>query len=159
MAENTRKNVLELKIPPLLVVLATAGLMWIVARITPRFAFDLPTRNVFAIGFVLAGFVISALGFFSFKRAGTTVNPMKPNSSSALVDTGIYKRTRNPMYLGFLLVLIAWAIFLSNWLSFLCLPLFIFYMNRFQIEPEERALAALFGKEFADYQTKVRRWI
>lgn len=159
MADSIRKNVLELKVPPLLVVLATAGLMWLVARIAPGFAFEFSARDIFLIGFILAGIAISALGFFSFKRAGTTVNPMKPDSSSTLVDTGIYKLTRNPMYLGFLLVLIAWAIFLANWLSFLLLPLFILYMNRFQIEPEERALASIFGKEFADYQMKVRRWI
>ena len=159
MAESTRKNVLELKIPPLIVVLATAGLMWLVSRIAPRFVFKFPAREIIAMCFALAGIVSSTLGFFSFKRAGTTVNPMKPDSSSALVNTGIYKLTRNPMYLGFLLTLFAWAIFLSNGLSFLCLPLFIFYMNRFQIEPEERALAAIFRQEFADYKTKVRRWI
>lgn len=63
------------------------------------------------------------------------------------------------MYLGFLVVLIGWAIFLSNFVAFLLLPAFIFYMNRFQIEPEEKALFALFGKSFVDYKTKVRRWL
>jgi len=84
---------------------------------------------------------------------------MKPQSSSVLVVSGVYKLTRNPMYLGFLLVLLGWAVFLSNVLAFLLLQAFIAYMNRFQIEPEERALASLFGQDFADYKSRVRRWL
>jgi protein-S-isoprenylcysteine O-methyltransferase Ste14 len=84
---------------------------------------------------------------------------MKPQSSSSLVISGIYALTRNPMYLGFLLVLLGWAIFLSNALAFLFLPAVIFYLNRFQIEPEETVLASLFGQEFVAYRSRVRRWI
>jgi protein-S-isoprenylcysteine O-methyltransferase Ste14 len=107
----------------------------------------------------LAGAVTSALGVFSFRRAGTTVNPMKPETSSSLVTSGIYKLTRNPMYLGFLLILLGWAVFLSSILAFLFLPAFIVYMNHFQIEPEERALATLFGQAFAAYKARARRWL
>lgn len=159
MSHEFGKTFLELKIPPLVIVLVTAGLMWLVARKTPGFAFLFSVREVFAIGFAMIGIVTSTLGFAAFRRAGTTLNPMTPNSSSALVMEGVYKRTRNPMYLGFLLILLAWGIFLLNWLTFLLLPLFIAYMNRFQIQPEERALASLFGPEFVAYQAKVRRWI
>ena len=84
---------------------------------------------------------------------------MKPELSSSLVQSGIYTLTRNPMYLGFFLVLVAWAVYLSNALAFLILPVFIAYMNRFQIEPEERALKTLFGDAFTEYATRVRRWI
>jgi protein-S-isoprenylcysteine O-methyltransferase Ste14 len=84
---------------------------------------------------------------------------MKPESSSSLVVSGIYRWSRNPMYLGFLLGLLGWAIFLSNVLAFLFLPVFILYMNRFQIEPEEKALAVLFGKQFAAYKSRVRQWL
>jgi protein-S-isoprenylcysteine O-methyltransferase Ste14 len=63
------------------------------------------------------------------------------------------------MYLGFFLILIGWAIFLSHALSVLLLPAFVWYMNRFQIEPEERALASLFGEAFEAYRTRVRRWL
>jgi len=73
--------------------------------------------------------------------------------------SGVYRLTRNPMYLGFLLVLLGWAIFLSNALAFLLLPAFIFYMNRFQIEPEEKALTSLFGQQFVAYTSRVRRWL
>jgi protein-S-isoprenylcysteine O-methyltransferase Ste14 len=75
------------------------------------------------------------------------------------VRSGVYSFTRNPMYLGFLLVLVGWATFLSNALAFLILPAFILYMNRFQIEPEERALASLFAEEFVAYKSRVRRWL
>jgi protein-S-isoprenylcysteine O-methyltransferase Ste14 len=152
-------HVLELKVPPLAVVLFTAGLMWLVSWAVPAFQFVFPARNFFAVSFAAAGAVTIALGVASFRRAGTTFNPMKPESSFSLVHSGVYKLTRNPMYLGFLLVLVGWAIFLSNALAFLLLPVFIFYMNRFQIEPEERALTSRFGKEFVAYKSRVRRWL
>jgi len=84
---------------------------------------------------------------------------MTPQSASALVVSGIYRFTRNPMYVGFLFVLLGWAVWLSNGLSFLFLPAFVLYMNRFQIQPEERALHARFGQEFVAYTSRVRRWL
>jgi protein-S-isoprenylcysteine O-methyltransferase Ste14 len=97
-------------------------------------------------------------GVLTFRRAKTTVNPTTPAAASALVRTGVFRFTRNPMYLGLLLCLVAWAIFLSSVLALLSAPLFVVYMNRFQIAPEERALAALFGDSFAAYKRDVRRW-
>ena len=107
----------------------------------------------------VSGGFIALLGVVAFSRAGTTVNPMKPGSSSSLVVTGIYSVTRNPMYLGVLLVLLAWAINLASALTVLFLPGFVWYMGRYQIEPEERALASLFGSAFTAYAARVRRWI
>ena len=152
-------HMLELKVPPVVVVLLTGALMWLVAWAVPAFAFLFPPRYPVAASLVLAGALTSLLGVVSFRRAGTTVNPMTPESSSSLVVSGIYKLTRNPMYLGFLLALLGWTIFLSNVPALLCLPAFILYMNRFQIAPEERALAALFGQAFAAYKEKTRRWL
>ena len=83
---------------------------------------------------------------------------LKPETASALVVAGIYRHTRNPMYVGFGLVLVGWGIFLGNALAFIFLPAFVLHMNRFQIRPEERALAKIFGPEFAAYQSRVRRW-
>ena len=150
---------LELKVPPVALVFFIAALMWFVARAVPAFALVIPGREFLAVSVAVGGAVTSISGIASFRRAKTTVNPMKPDSSSSLVRTGIYSRTRNPMYLGFLLVLGGWAIFLSNVLAFLLLPAFIFYMKRFQIEPEERALTSLFGQDFVDYKSRVRRWL
>lgn len=133
--------------------------MWVVAWAAPAFGFAFPARVISAMGVVFIGIAIAGTGVFSFSRAKTTVNPMKPDSSSALVVSGIYRLTRNPMYLGILLLLIGWGIFLSNALAFLVLPGFVLYMNRFQIEPEERALTRLFGQAFVTYRSQVRRWI
>jgi protein-S-isoprenylcysteine O-methyltransferase Ste14 len=133
--------------------------MWLTKRAAPALTVAFTGRQVVAILVAIAGAMIIGLGVVAFRRAKTTVNPMKPDSASSLVVTGIYGVTRNPMYLGLFVILIGWAIFLSNALGFVCLALFILYMNRFQIEPEERALAFLFGKDFAAYRSRVRRWL
>lgn len=150
---------LELKIPPVAVALITAAGMWCAARAVPVCDVPFPGHGLVSGLVAAAGGLIALLGVVSFSRAGTTVNPMKPGSSSSLVVTGIYAVTRNPMYLGLLLVLLAWAIYLTNVLTVLFLPGFVWYMGRYQIEPEERALASLFGPEFTAYAAKVRRWI
>jgi protein-S-isoprenylcysteine O-methyltransferase Ste14 len=148
MNRSDRPHILELKIPPAVLVAFTGALMWLTSAATPATALVIPGRSLCAAILMLTGVIISGLGFASFRRAKTTVNPMKPESASVLVDRGIYRLTRNPMYLGFLVVLLGWAVFLSNLAAFLLLPAFIFYMNRFQIEPEEKALVALFGQTF-----------
>jgi protein-S-isoprenylcysteine O-methyltransferase Ste14 len=152
-------RVLELKVPPLAVGALLAALIWLVSRLVPGFNFVSPGRKLLALSFAIIGAIIIALGVASFRRAQTTINPTKPESSSSLVISGIYKLSRNPMYLGFLFVLVGWAVFLSNALAFIFLPVFISYMNRFQIEPEENALAGKFGQEFVDYKSRVRRWL
>lgn len=150
---------LALKIPPLVLVIVTAALMWLAARAMPGYGFVVPGRVPIAEAVAAAGFVVAVWGVVAFRRAGTTVNPMKPESSSSLVVSGIYSITRNPMYLGTLLTLLAWAIYLSHPAAFLFLPLYVLYMNRFQIEPEERVLASLFGQAFTAYAARVRRWL
>jgi protein-S-isoprenylcysteine O-methyltransferase Ste14 len=133
--------------------------MWVIARVTPAVNFFFPSRLVLATGAVVIGITVAAAGIFSFRRAKTTVNPMKPDSSSTLVVTGVYRLTRNPMYLGFLCILFGWGIFLSNAMAVFVIAGFVLYMNRFQIEPEERALSRLFGQAFLIYRSRVRRWI
>lgn len=150
---------LDLKVPPVVLMLLTGAVMWVITWATPAFEFVFSERLICAMVAVVIGIAVAGMGVFSFRRGKTTVNPMKPDSSSALVVSGIYRLTRNPMYLGILLLLIGWGIFLSNALAFLVLPGFVFYMNQFQIEPEERVLARLFGQAFVTYRTQVRRWI
>ncbi len=87
------------------------------------------------------------------------MNPIKPGAASSLVSSGVYRFTRNPMYLGLSVTLLGWAVFLSNWLALLAVPVFVLYINRFQIDPEERVLSSLFGAEYAAYKEKVRRWL
>ena len=152
-------QVLELKIPPVAFGVLVATLMWLASWRVPAFGFEFPLRGLLSVSVAVAGAIVSGLGIVSFRQARTTVNPMKPDAASSLVVSGVYRLTRTPMYLGFLLILLGWAIFLSNVLAFLFLPAFVFYMNRFQIEPEEKALRSLFGPQFAAYITRVRRWL
>jgi len=152
-------RVLELKVPPPAVAFVTAILMWLVSRAAPALAFVFPASDLLAVGLAAVGPMIAISGVVTFRRARTTLNPTKPESSSSLVSWGIYRVTRNPMYLGLLLVLTGWAIFLSNSLAFLFLPAFVIYINRFQIVPEEQALTSLFAQEFVAYQSRVRRWL
>ncbi len=153
------KRFFDLKIPPVAVVLCAASLMWVVARFLPVGDLQLPARIFFAITFAAIGVLTSGLGVMEFRRARTTVNPTKPGATSLLVHSGVYSLTRNPMYLGFLLILFGGAILLRNAFAFSFLPMFILYVNRFQIQPEERALTEKFGATFTGYAARVRRWI
>jgi protein-S-isoprenylcysteine O-methyltransferase Ste14 len=155
----SRLDGLELKIPPVAVGLLIAGLMGLAAWRLPGLTSPIPGRATVAAGLVAAGAVVAVLGIVAFRRVRTTVNPMSPESASTLVIFGIYRRTRNPMYLGMLLILLALAVFLSNALAALLVPVFVLYMTRFQILPEERALEARFGAAFVAYKRQVRRWL
>ncbi|HEV3010582.1 MAG TPA: isoprenylcysteine carboxylmethyltransferase family protein, partial [Burkholderiales bacterium] len=139
---------LEHRIPPPIVAVCTAVLMLAAAWALPILTVDIPLAAPVAILVASAGAGISLAGVVQFLRARTTVNPLQPSAASALVSGGVYRWTRNPMYLGMAAVLLGWAIYLSNLAALAMLPLFIFYMNRFQIGPEERALEAGFGDEF-----------
>ncbi len=150
---------LELKIPPPIVALLVAIAMWGIASITPVLQFLTFDRVPIAMAIAVVGLVLMVAGNISFRQAKTTINPMQPAAASSLVSSGIYRFTRNPMYLGMLIVLIAWAVFLWSPLALLGLPVFFLYIDRFQIVPEERALATLFGTAYATYQTQVRRWL
>jgi protein-S-isoprenylcysteine O-methyltransferase Ste14 len=152
-------HALELRVPPVAVASIMALVMALVAWAVPAFSFVCFWSEPVAAGLAVAGIAVSLLGVRSFQRAGTTVNPLKLSATSSLVVSGVYSLTRNPMYLGFLLILSAWATFLSNAISFLLLPVFAAFMNRFQIEPEERALTAIFGQDFQAYKSRVRRWL
>ena len=134
-----------------------ALLMWLVA--IPRFDFSLPWREALAGVFFVLALAIGLSAVFSFHRARTTVNPLAPEKASALVVRGVFRWTRNPMYLALLLVLIAWGCIVANAAALAILPLFVLYLNRFQIGPEERALQARFGAEFEQYKRTVRRWL
>lgn len=150
---------LELKVPPVALMMVTAALMWLASRAAPDFDFAFSANVVLPVGFVLAGALTCLAGVASFRRARTTVNPMKPDSTAALVVSGIYDYSRNPMYLGFLLILLGWALFWSNGPALLLLPAFVLYMSRFQIRPEERVLAARFTHDYKAYLARVRRWL
>jgi len=152
-------HVIENKIPPGVATLVAAASMWVVASMTPIFDCPLPAQGLLATAGFAIGLGLVAAGVVSFRRAQTTFNPLKPETAAVLVITGIYSRTRNPMYLGVMFLLLGWFFVLANALAGLALPLLAGFLYRFQIQPEERALAAKFGEEFAAYRDRVPRWL
>ncbi|UUQ65507.1 isoprenylcysteine carboxylmethyltransferase family protein [Pseudomonas fuscovaginae UPB0736] len=148
------------RIPPPLVATLFGLLAWLAARYLPgSLELAVEWRMGLALIVFLAGVAVCLAGVLSFRRARTTVNPLKPETASALVSSGVYRYTRNPMYLGFATVLVAWSILLAWPPALLGVVGFVIYMNRFQIGPEERALASLFGSDFTQYCRQVRRWL
>jgi protein-S-isoprenylcysteine O-methyltransferase Ste14 len=152
-------HALELKIPPPVVTLLVAGGMWRISRAAPLLELPGSIRAAVAGTLFIAGAIIGIAGVVSFRRAKTTVNPMKPESTSSLVNTGIYRYSRNPMYLGILFALVAWSVFLSSAWALTGPVAFVLYINRFQIAPEERVLLTMFGDAYSVYAAKVRRWL
>lgn len=152
-------NSLELKLPPVALTLLTGLLIWGLSEQFPVTNYTNPWDITIAIVLFFTVSVFALLGVLEFKKSNTTVDPRRPHKSSALVISGIYKLSRNPMYTGFLFMLMAWAFYLSQLLAFLFLPLFVIYMNRFQISPEERFMLQNFGEDYISYMARVRRWI
>jgi protein-S-isoprenylcysteine O-methyltransferase Ste14 len=147
-------------IPPLVLAGLLAIAMWLVARCLPQGAFDLPFRQAAAAVIGSAALVILALAVRPFRHARTTVDPRRPERASALVTDGVYSLSRNPMYVGMVLALIAWGLWLASVVALLLAPpAFVIYMDRRQIPAEEHALAAAFGEHYAQYTRRVRRWI
>ena len=150
---------LELKIPPVVVVLVIGALMWALARIVPVLPVAFPGKAVVATIIGLAGISLGASGIMIFRRMQTTVHPSEPEKASAMVAEGVFRFSRNPMYLGLALVLTGWAVFLGDAANLALVVGFIAYMTQFQIKPEERALETRFGTAYTDYKTGVRRWL
>ena len=150
---------LELKVPPLFVWLAFGAAMLGVAYAAPSLSFRFAGSSIIAWTLIALGVAVAVAGVMAFRDKRTTVNPLTPDASSSVVTDGLYRYSRNPMYLGFLLALTGWAVHLQNAGAALLLPAFVAYMTRYQIKPEERALLGKFGAEFARYMSRVRRWI
>jgi len=160
MPENAPQPTgLELKIPPAIVVSIAALLMLGTRALVAPFAIPTAVRIGAAIVFLVAASVFGIGAITKFSRAKTTASPTKPDTASALVTTGIYSLTRNPMYTALVFVLLALASGLANGVALLIIPAFMLYLSRFQIAAEERALAHLFGEEYEAYKKQTRRWI
>jgi protein-S-isoprenylcysteine O-methyltransferase Ste14 len=149
---------LENRIPPPLVLLATGLAMWPVATLPPVLPGS-PLRTVIAATLLAAGLVVTLLGVARFRAAGTTIDPTHPERAAQLVVDGIYRFTRNPMYLGFATILLAWALQLASSWALAGPLLFVWFIDRYQIAPEERALRAKFADAFDAYVRSVRRWL
>lgn len=149
---------LELKVPPVALMLVCAVLMAAVTLAMPAAAWWQLAWWWAALP-VCVGAGVALAGVLAFRRAATTVNPTTPQASSSVVTGGIYAFSRNPMYVGFALVLLGWALWLGNGAALVLVPAFVLYMNRFQIAPEERMLTDKFGASYTQYVQQVRRWL
>ena len=145
---------LDTKIPLPIVTIITLTIIYLFDLKEYNLNNDVITVVILFIGII---FILSAV--IQFVNRKTTVNPTKPYKTTSLVITGVYKITRNPMYLGMLLIIISFAFYKASIISLILIPFFIFYINKFQIEPEEFEMRKKFGKEYEDYCKKVDRWI
>jgi protein-S-isoprenylcysteine O-methyltransferase Ste14 len=152
-------NRLDNRVPPPALAMATGAAMGAAAWFTP--ATDLPVvlRYGAPAMLLLLSALFGAPAFAAFARAGTTINPVRIENASALVTGGIYRVTRNPMYVSLTGLLLALAVGLARPWLLLCPLLFAAYITRFQIMPEERAMATKFGEAYAAYRSRVRRWL
>lgn len=153
---------LENKIPPPVVGVLFCVIIWAISTLTYVLPVSIISQQqglVIAVILLILGFSFAISGGISFRMAKTTVNPLKPETASALVTSGVFKYSRNPMYVGLAIILLAWTIYLAAPFGLIGVLGFIAYIQRFQIIPEERAMYKLFGDEFEAYQSTVRRWL
>jgi protein-S-isoprenylcysteine O-methyltransferase Ste14 len=153
---------LELKCPPPIVMIFSGMLAWFVAQRNVEFLQQqlMETENLFwFLLFSTAGILLALAGVREFKLHNTTISPLNPNKSSSLVSSGVFQFTRNPMYLGMLLILLGWADLLDTILAFSGAAVFFIYISFFQIKPEEEMMKKKFGHDFIQYCEKVRCWL
>lgn len=154
-----KMNWLDKKIPPPIVAIFFAVLMKFLAPYGPSISMPETFNLILCSAITIVALVVDISAILSFKKMQTTVNPLKPSSATQLVVNGVYHFSRNPMYLGMVLLLSAWGIYLSSLFGLFLILGFVFYITRFQIRPEERALTKLFTTDFINYKQTVRRWL
>jgi protein-S-isoprenylcysteine O-methyltransferase Ste14 len=152
-------NALENKVPPPIVALLIGTVMWAVERLSPLPEGGSPSRLAISGGLACLGVLFVMLGMLAFRRAKTTINPVNIGAASSIVTSGIYRYTRNPMYVGLALMLAGWAVHIAVSFVLMGPVVFILFITRFQIIPEERVLTSKFGGEYRKYQQRVRRWL
>ena len=155
-----RVDWLELNVPPLALTIAAATFMVAASRVQQRATPIDPVTAYFAGGVIaFAGLALAVRGLVDFRRARTTVDPRHPERTARIVTHGIYRFSRNPMYLGFVLLLLGLAIALQSAVGLPVTAVAASFLHRFQIAPEERWLSERFGAEYVAYRARVRRWL
>ena len=148
---------LKTKIPPPVIALTFIAILYISSVLMVRFTFE--GQSIFALFIFILGLGCVFSAAIQFRKVNTTVNPLDPESASHLVVGGIFKYSRNPMYVGLFVAILAFGIYVGAWFVFILLPLFVLSINYLQIVPEEIAMHKLFGDEYISYYNSVRRWI
>jgi protein-S-isoprenylcysteine O-methyltransferase Ste14 len=139
-------------------MLLFAVLMWMLSQYYPLLDWTFNTQYM-GLGLMFIGGCIDFSSLVNFLFSKTSVNPMKPEKTQVLVTSGMYRFSRNPMYLGLLLLLTGWALYVGALSALLLLPLFVLTITKMQIQPEELVLEELFGQSYLEYKSTVRRWI
>lgn len=153
---------LELKCPPPIVMLISAIIAMLISQKNLEFIQQQLTTVddfIWPLLFFIAGIVVAIVGVKEFKYYKTTIHPTHPENTTSLVTSGIYQFTRNPMYLGMLIVLLGWADLLDSFLAYSGALIFFLYISAFQVKPEEEVMKGKFGQEFSQYCAQVRRWL
>lgn len=132
--------------------------MYLLATYLPVGYFDFFGRDYLMYLLLFLALLIGAVSLFQFFGSKTSIDPLSPSKVSTLVTSGLYQYSRNPMYLALLLLLLSWGLYLGNAFNTLLAAGFVYYMNTFQILPEEEVLTNIFGKEYQKYCVIVRRW-
>jgi protein-S-isoprenylcysteine O-methyltransferase Ste14 len=152
-------DALELKVPPIVLGPVAALVMWPVSAVAPHATAPMWIRVAIAAALCVPAVLLVAFAYAAFGREHVAKDSTHPEQTAALVTSGVFAHTRNPMYLSQLLVLLALAVVLSSPLALVLAVGFALYVRRFQIMPEERALRERFGSEYEDYLHRVRRWV
>ncbi len=152
-------KILKLKILPAFQVLIYGSIIWLLGEYYPMATINLPSNSLVAIVLIVLGAFMVLIGGIAFRKARTTVDPRNPHNSSSLVIVGIYRYTRNPMYVGMLMSLLGLVVYVGNVSGVFVLPFFIWSMNELQIKWEEKALLEKFDESYREYKNRVRRWV
>ena len=150
---------MKLIVPPPVQAAIAGVMMWLVARQFPELSFSFPFQRLIAGSLIAVGLVIELIAIRAFFRARTAITPFQPSKTKTLVVDGLYRFSRNPMYLGLVLLLAGWLVWLANPANVFVLGAFVAYITIFQIKPEEAVLRAKFGPEYDAYCRRVRRWV
>jgi protein-S-isoprenylcysteine O-methyltransferase Ste14 len=147
----------NIRISPPLLALLHVVLAFLLTRLIPLPLSVPPILQTVGFLLVILGFLLGVAALIAFRRAGTTLQPR--GRVAQLVTSGIYSFTRNPVYLGFLLILIGISLDSGSYWGILLAPVLVILFNQFVIRPEEEYLASKFGEQFTSYKAKVRRWL
>lgn len=145
------------RIPPPIVTLAFILLSFWLTSYLPKLVFNY--QGLLSVLMILIGLTIMVIAVKTFKKNETTLNPLSPREASYLVTNGIFSYTRNPMYLGMIIILLGVTIYNGVYIGIIILPCFVLYLTEFQIKPEEEAMEEIFAGDYTDYLKRVRRWL
>ena len=145
------------KIPPPIVTLISGLAIYFSRNLFPNHHEII--LDVFSALLLICGIIIIRSAFLLFKNHQTTINPLNLTKTSSIVNTGVFKYTRNPMYLGMIFILLSVALKFNIYGGLIVILIFFSFITKFQILPEEKAMEKLFGQEFKNYKKTTRRWL